>query len=118
MSRPETIICDIDGCIFPHEGDITRQHLLVLKPLPEVLSKWVDWDRRGCRIILMTGRRESVRPQTEAQLAKAGIFYDILLMGQSGGKRILINDFKEGAIEDTALAINLERNEGFQNVKI
>lgn len=114
--RPETIICDIDGTIFPHCGDITRQHLLDLKLLQGVKEKWLEWDRQGCHIILLTGRRESVRKETEAQLTKAGIFYDALVMNVGGGKRVLINDRKVDVSVETAVAITVNRNEGLINV--
>jgi len=116
--RSWTVFCDIDGTIFPHMGDITQQHLLDLSPLPGVKEKWIEWDRKGYRIILVTGRRESVRKETEVQLSKSGIFYDTLLMGLSGGIRCLINDTKSSANHETAVAITLKRNEGMENVCI
>lgn len=116
--RPKTIVCDIDGTIFKHCGDITLQHLLEPEVLPGVKQCFIDWDIKGYKIVLITGRRESVRKQTEEQLSKSGIFYDCLIMGVTGGERILINDKKPNNANNTAFAINLIRNGGMEDVKI
>ena len=116
--RAKTIISDIDGVIFKHTGDISELHLIDPVLLPGVKEKWVEFDRSGCRIILVTGRRESTRKKTEEQLSKAGIFYDQLVMGVGGGPRVLINDRKENSPDDMALAVNLIRNEGLKNVTL
>jgi len=39
-------------------------------------------------------------------------------MGVGGGTRILINDLKPDSERRTAIAINLKRNKGFDDVKI
>lgn len=116
--RPKTIISDIDGVIFKHYGDITKQHLLDPSLLKGVKERWIDWDQKGYNIILITGRRESVRKETIEQLTKSGIFFDLLIMGVGGGPRIIINDKKENDTTETALAINLVRNEGLKNVDL
>jgi hydroxymethylpyrimidine pyrophosphatase-like HAD family hydrolase len=115
---PNTIICDIDGTLVEHQGDICQQHLLKLKILDGTLDKLKDWDRKGYRIILLTGRREGVRKFTEKQLAEAGIFYDLLIMGVGNGKRFLINDKKPFIDDETAIGISINRNEGIKNVNI
>jgi len=117
-NRPKTIICDIDGTLFKHEGDITQQHLIVPTLLPGVKEKIQEWDRKGYRIILMSGRRESTRKYTEKQLTDAGIFFDQLILGVTGGIRVLINDRKPNGTFDTAEAINLERNSGMENINV
>jgi hypothetical protein len=118
MIRPKTILCDIDGVIFEHCGDITKQHLIEPTVLPGVKDVWRDWDINGYKIILVTGRRESVRKETEEQLSKSGIFYDNLIMGVTGGERVLINDKKQNCENDTAISVNLKRNDGMKNVKL
>jgi len=118
MNKSKTIITDIDGTLIKHCGDITKQHLIKAELLPGVKDKLIEWDRSGCNIILITGRRESVRVATEQQLAKAGIFCDTLVMGIKNFDRILINDRKPNNTEDTAFAINLVRNEGMKGVEI
>lgn len=115
MNRPKTIICDIDGVIFKHHGDINHQHLTRPQLLPNALKNFQRWDREGCHIILVSGRRESTRTWTEKQLSEAGIFYDKLILGVGGGTRILINDMKPNSKEETAIAYNLIRNEGMSD---
>ena len=117
-TRPKTIISDIDGVIFKHTGNIAELHLIEPVLLPGVKEQWVDFDRKGYKIILVTGRRESTRKKTEEQLTKAGIFFDQLVMGVGGGPRVLINDRKENSTEDMAIAVNLIRNEGLKNVAL
>ena len=76
-----------------------------------------DWDKKGYNIILLTGRRESMRDVTEKQLSKIGIFYDHLIMGVGGGKRYLINDLKPQG-DKTAFSYNLIRNKGIKNINL
>ncbi len=116
--RPKTIFSDIDGVLFAHCGDILKQATTIPQVLPGVLDRFREWDRAGYRIILVSGRRESMREDTEHQLRVAGIIYDELIMGVGGGVRVLINDRKPGGTEDTAIAVNLERNAGLEGVKI
>ena len=117
--RPKTIICDIDGLLFRHCGDINTQHLSKPVLLAGVKEKFKEWDRKGYNIILMTGRRESTREYTEKQLTESGIFFDQLVMGVGGGVRVLINDRKEKGSGNTAVAINVVRNvEGLSNVDV
>lgn len=115
---PKTIISDIDGTLIKHCGDITQQHLITPQLLQGVKEKLMEWDRAGNNIILITGRRESVREDTERQLAKVGIFYDQLIMGIKNYDRVLINDKKPDKTEDTAFAINLVRNKGLKGIDI
>lgn len=116
--RPITIFCDIDGTLVEHGSpNLTCTPQYTLKILPGTHDKLVEWDKLGYYIILTTGRKESLRDVTEKQLAEAGIFYDQLIMGLGGGKRVLINDCKEDGT-DTAIAINLNRNLGIKNITI
>lgn len=118
-TRPATIFCDIDGTLVVHAKPTDAQlpsHKLDI--LEGTIEKLLEWDKLGYRIILTTGRKESLRKVTETQLAKAGIIYDQLIMGIGGGKRYLINDKKPNSTENYAVAINLERNKGIQNISI
>ena len=117
-NRPNTIFCDIDGTLVKHNGDICSQHLGDPILLKGVKEKFQEWDRKGYKIFLTTGRRESVRRDTEIQLSNAGIFYDQLIMGVGGGARVLINDRKPNGEHDTAVAINLIRNEGLGDIDV
>ena len=116
--RPKTIFCDIDGTLVKHElpwkNAIPKKQLELL---PGTIEKFSEWDAKGYIIILVTGRKESLRANTERQLAEAGIIYDQLVMGIGGGPRVLINDDKpNGSI--TSFAFNLNRNEGIKDVEI
>jgi hydroxymethylpyrimidine pyrophosphatase-like HAD family hydrolase len=115
-TRPKTIICDIDGTLVKHNiptKNTSPNNLLEL--LPGTVEKLSEWDAKGYNIILITGRRESMRAATEKQLAELGIFYDHLIMGVGGGPRIVINDNKPNG-QETAFAINLERNKGINDI--
>jgi len=116
--RPKTLFIDIDGTLLYHFGTGNTQAQIEPKLLPGVLQKLDEWDRKGYKIILITGRRESERNATKKQLNSVGIVFDKLIMGIGGGDRIIINDKKPNSIEDTAFAISIERNEGILNIKI
>ena len=82
----KTIFCDIDGTLvkFPDtfEGfkDLPKgKHKMEL--LDGSLDKLWEWETSGYNIILTTGRKESMRPETEKQLREVGIFWDHLIMG-------------------------------------
>lgn len=117
MNRPKTIFLDIDGTLIEHSENIAEQFTKTPKLLDGTLEKLSEWDKKGYNIILTTGRREGVRDTTIKQLAELGIFYDQLIMGIGGGIRVLVNDRKKDKNYDTALAINLNRNEGIQKIK-
>ena len=117
-TRPKTLIIDIDGVILQHNGSLTNQMWRSPLVLPGVIDRLNEWDRKGYKIVLLSGRRESLRSLTEKQLLKAGIFYDTLVMGVGGGVRVLINDLKGNGKESTAVAINLVRNAGMEEVNV
>ena len=117
--RPLTIFCDIDGTLVKHSKPTDSQkptHTLEL--LDGTLEKLLEWDKMGYNIILITGRKESLRRVTELQLEEAGIIYDHLIMGIGGGKRYIINDLKPNEKEEYAVAINLTRNKGIKNLEL
>ena len=114
----KTIICDIDGTLLFHHGSQYSQIKKSPKILPGTIEKFHEWDKKGYRVILITGRRESTRLVTESQLRECGIIYDKLIMGVGRGERILINDMKESSNSKTAIAINLVRNIGIASVEV
>jgi FMN phosphatase YigB (HAD superfamily) len=119
--RPKTIICDIDGTLIVHDGGPRNQFTKDAIILNGVIDKFEEWDLKGYRIILLTGRKESMRKRTEEQLHSCGIFYDKLIMGVGGGQRVLINDLKpnpEDPNNPTAIAINVNRNEGISSIEL
>ena len=116
--RPKTIICDIDGTLVKHsKPNISALKSYIPELLDGTLDKLNEWERSGYNIILLTGRKESMRKVTENQLTQLGIYYDQLIMGVGGGPRFLINDYKPDGTE-AAFAINIERNKGIKNIKI
>lgn len=116
MERPKTIFLDIDGTLIEHSEDISKQFITTSKILDGTLETLTSWDKKGYNIILTTGRREGVRDITVKQLAELGIFYDQLIMGLGGGIRVVVNDRKKNKNHDTAVAINLDRNEGIKSL--
>ncbi len=115
--RPKTIFCDIDGTLVeqnPAAQNASSEQTLTL--LPGTAGKLEEWDRSGYNIILTTGRKESMRHVTEKQLREVGIYYDQLIMGIGGGKRYLVNNRKKNKDEDYALAINLDFDEGINDI--
>lgn len=114
----KTLFVDIDGTLIKHTGNLTNEILMEPEILPGVIEKLNEWDGRGFKIILTTGRRESMRKITEDQLSKVGIFYDQLVMGVTRGERIIINDKKFDSDMTTARAIEVKRNEGLKNIDI
>jgi mannose-6-phosphate isomerase len=116
--KPKTIICDIDGTLLEHHGDIQQNFISSSPALPNVIESIKQWDKENYHIILTTGRKESTRKRTEEQLLQQGIVYSQLIMGLPNGARILINDKKSNGVENTAYAVNLVRNEGLTNVDL
>jgi hypothetical protein len=115
IKHPCTIFIDIDGTIFEETGKgATYQLTEPAVLLPGVKDCFNKWSSLGYKIILVTARKESAREVTERCLRNAGLFWDNLLMGLSSGQRILINDFKPYSDLPTAVAINLERNQGVE----
>jgi hypothetical protein len=114
----KTLFIDIDGCLLYHKGNLSEEILSTPEVLPGVIDKLNEWDGLGYKIILTTGRKESMRHITEKQLSSVGIFYDQLVMGINRGERIIINDKKPGIDMTVASAIELERNIGISNIKI
>jgi hydroxymethylpyrimidine pyrophosphatase-like HAD family hydrolase len=114
----KTIICDIDGTIIKHSGGQFTQYGGDIELLPGVKEKFSEWGSKGHSIVLISGRRESDRELTEKQLSSLGIFYDILILGVSGGERILINDLKPNIPHNTASSYNVVRNEGLKNINL
>jgi hypothetical protein len=109
---PKTIVCDIDGCILKHMGGLCSMQNDKPVLLDGVKEKFDEWDKKAYKIILLTGRKESMREITESQLRSHGLFWDFLIMGATRGQRVLINDLKPSNEMPTACAINLSRDKG------
>ena len=111
-NKPKTIICDIDGVLLEHRNQGLSSQLNSA-PLRGTIEKINEWDAKGYNIILITGRRESLRNKTEQQLLMYDIFYDQLIMGFGGSDRVLVNDRKSDG-RTTAFAVNIDRNVGLK----
>jgi len=119
-ARPKAIFLDIDGCIFEHPGH-PNNHTTPpekLKILNGVKDKFNEWIMKEYKIILVTGRKECTRNETESQLRYHGLVWDQLIMGVGGGVRVLINDKKPTHDGDTATGITIDRNVGLSNITI
>lgn len=114
----KTLFIDIDGTLIHHHNIPNMQSKLPTIVLEGVRDKLIEWQGKGYKLILTTGRRESERKVTKQQLSDAGIQYDLLIMGINMGERVIINDVKEDSDEPTARAINVKRNEGFLNIDL
>ena len=119
---PPTIFSDIDGTIWKHEYDVRHSMNGTQRLLPGVFERFLEWHRQGFKIILTTGRPDSLREETERQLRELGIFYNQLVMDCGPGPRVLINDM-EATSEDIkfkakAQAVNLIRDNGMEELQI
>lgn len=115
----KTIFIDIDGTIVFQKKNLSDVILEKPEILPFVLEKFNEWNWKGYKIILVTGRKESTRKQTEESLKQLGLFWDYLLMGlDAGGQRILINDSNNIFNNNSALAMTVERNAGLKSINI
>ena len=114
---PKTIFCDIDGTLVLHDGSFHPSLTSRMTPISGTVDKLREWCYKGYTIILTTGRKECLRLQTIGQLRDAGIPYDQLIMNVGRGVRVLINDRKPSG-EDTAIAINLDRDSGIEKINV
>ncbi len=109
-----TVFCDIDGTLLIH-----RKFEDIGKVPPELApdaSKINKWHENGHHIIITTARPESLRDETESELAELGIKWDVMVMGIGRGPRILINDEEPGGSGPKAIAFSITRNSGFGNI--
>ena len=117
--RPKTVVVDVDGVIFKQIRKWPNIDLIDPKNdlLPGVREKFLEWEMKGYRIILMTGRADNYKSLTEEQLEKAGIPYHQLIMSAGMGQRVLINNLKpEEADVPTAVAVNVDVDRGFEDL--
>ncbi len=116
-NRTSCLILDIDGTLLEHSGTLSE----ALKNQPKEICGSVatinKWEEQGYHIVLLTGRKESMRQRTVEQLEQVGIIYDQLVMGVGGGTRTLINDMKPDGTK-TAFAVNINRNQGIEHIDL
>jgi hypothetical protein len=112
--EPKTFFFDIDGVLFEHDAGHHSKHEKYSYPLVPIQSnidrvKLLRQD--GADIILVTARPDRERANLENCLRNNAVPYSKIIMGLSGGPRIIINDLKPSSpFNPTAIAINTERN--------
>jgi len=107
---PHTWLIDLDGTVLTHNGYLSDNDRL----LPGVTEFWQKIPE--CDIIILLSAREIIYAENTLNLLKKmGLRYDYSIFGLPTGERILINDRKPSGL-DTAIALNLCRNEGFTRV--
>jgi hypothetical protein len=109
LMRASIVFCDIDGVICRYKGP---NH--AYNEDPELLP--VVRTIRTSSLRHLT--KQSDKEATVNQLRKLKIPYDEIIFNCGAGKRVLINDKKPNNNENTAVAINLIRDEGMANVII
>ena len=105
-----TWFIDLDGTIFNHNGYLNGNDGL----LPGVKELWSALPAGDC-IIITTGREEKYRTSSLKILEDNGLRYDHAIFGLPLGERIVVNDLKPEGLK-TAIAWNVQRNQGFSDV--
>ena len=108
----KTVICDIDGTLLDYLHDKPSDERGEHVALPGAVEKMQQWEVMGCRIIIITGRRESERKRTQEELNRFHIPYDMLIMGFADTGRVLVNDIGSHG-QCKAHAVSLPRDQGF-----
>lgn len=107
----KTYFIDIDGVLFKHNGSLMQQNKSQIQVLENAKIMLSEIEKNGDKIILTTGRKESMRQQTIDLINEYGLFFDELVMGCNRGARIIVNDLKPNQIMKTAFAFCPIRNE-------
>lgn len=110
----KTYIFDIDGVLFKHDKGFhsnKSSYTYPVKPINENIEFLKKEYEQGSCIVIMSARTESERDSVTQQLSLLKIDYHHLILGVSGGTRILINDDKPNNPDyKTAVAIQSKRN--------
>ncbi len=106
----KTYFIDIDGVLIAHSGKGLSGQMFSVWAVEEAKKLINEIDKTGGKIVLTTGRKESMRELTARQLEGLSFFYDALVMGCNRGPRVLINDLKPNYDTRTAYSFNLQRN--------
>lgn len=87
---PDAIICDLDGTLAllngrnPYDASLCEEDL-VNNPIADIVNRY--YSSGDYTVILVSGRSEEHRPQTERWLTQQAIQYDFLYMRASGDNR-------------------------------
>lgn len=106
--HPKTWVFDLDGTLMEYNNALRDEPDALLPGVKEMLDSIKD-----DFIILVSARPKRLIPETEVFLKRNGIRYDQLILGLPRGERILVND-KKPDVDVTAIALNVERDEGFE----
>jgi uncharacterized HAD superfamily protein len=116
--KNKTIFSDIDGTLV-HQVPFELIDPFSSTALPGVVEKMTQWFKEGHHIVLTTARPEELRDLTIQEMDLLGIPFHQLVMGIGRAERILINNKSDKRPEEVrASGIQLEKNEGFENVTI
>lgn len=114
--RP-TIFIDLDGTLIKHDKGVFSPsglyspdiHLLDTT-FTSAINKLFEG---GTKIVLTSSRPESERQKLISALAIWGVSYDSMLLGITGGPRVIVNDNKPASVHtNTAVGIEVERDSG------
>lgn len=116
--KPMTIFSDIDGTLV-YQVPFEEISPYRSRALPGAVEKMTKWYNEGHHIVLTTARPESLRSTTLAEMKFLGIPFHQLVMGIGRAERILINNSSEERPEEKrAIAIQVEKNGGLENINI
>jgi hypothetical protein len=116
--KPKTIFSDIDGTLV-HQVQFEEINPYSSVALPGAVEKMNQWYNEGHHIVLTTARPEYLRNTTVLEMALLGIPFHQLVMGIGRAERILINNASEERPEEKrAIAFQVEKNGGLENVNI
>ena len=105
----KTVFLDLDGTVVEHNYNPDAIPDTPLMRRIESLVTFLASQEQPCTLVITTGRSESHARQAVKLLREHNVYPDILLHSLPVGKRILINDSKDGSA--TAEAICVERNQ-------
>lgn len=114
----KTIFCDIDGTLIYQHDNFLDIRSNGPKGLLGAADKVFDWHVKGYKIILTTGRPESMREETIKHLEQCNIIYDLLIMDAGSDERIVINDRHPVTNMDRATAFSINRNQGINDIEL
>lgn len=131
----DAIICDIDGTIAKMDGRSPYDETLVStdKPVKEIIDILQVYKRSKAmiQIIIVSGRHETCKPDTEAWLKQCGVPYDFIYMRPADNndkdvfiKEKIFNDHIKGkynvqfVLDDRDQVVNLWRDLGLKCLQV